>query len=88
MRVLKQFFRILRNRGQRGASALDNLNDSQLRDIGFFRQSEHRYRNLREPPTLDDLFPKPGGTANEKHDCRSHPTRPRHRGPTKQRADA
>ena len=86
MRVLREFFGIFRNRGQRNAS-LEDLNDSQLHDIGYFRLSEHRYRKVQEPLTLDLLFPKQGGIANQKHDCRSDQTRPRHRGPTRQRAD-
>lgn len=87
MRVLREFFGVFWNRQQRNAS-LEDLNDSQLRDIGFFRQNEHTYRKLREPMTLGDLFPKPGGTANEKQVSRSNPIRPRHRGSTKKRADA
>ena len=73
MRVLTEFFSIFRSRGRRDAS-LEDLNDSQLHDIGYVRLSEHRYRKVQEPLTLDVLFPKAGGTpAHKEHDL---PTRP------------
>lgn len=73
MRILREFFGIFRNRGQRNAS-LEDLNDTQLHDIGYVRLSEHRYRKVQEPLTLDVLFPKAGGTpAGRDHDL---PTRP------------
>jgi hypothetical protein len=87
MSLLREFFGIFRSRGRTGSATLDDLNDSQLRDIGLLRDSEHTYRKLREPLTLEVLFPKAGGIpASEEHDFQSGP--PRHRGTTKRRADA
>ena len=74
-----------RNRGARRLGMLDDLSDTQLRDIGFLRRGERSYRNLREPPSLNELFPKTGGMpAGEKRKVKAGPTQPLRR-KTKQR---
>lgn len=57
--------------------AFDMMNDAQLRDIGLWRDDEHRYLRLREPAALEVLFPDTGGTpVGEGSRSRSGPTRP------------
>ncbi|MET0576916.1 MAG: hypothetical protein ABWZ83_13790 [Mesorhizobium sp.] len=68
------------------AAGLDGLGDDQLGDIAISRQTEHRYRRLREPRELTTLFPKPGGLPAG--DIEFGPTEPRRREPVKQRVEA
>ena len=61
-----------------GTGAFDMMNDTQLRDVGLWRDDEHSYLRLREPAALDILFPGTGGTlvGGDSH-SRSGPMRPR-----------
>ena len=84
LRTLLAWFGLSRRRNALGIRQIDRsgafhgMSAAQLRDIGLWRDDVPSYLRLREPPALDVLFPRSGGTPpGGGSNSRSGPTRPR-----------